>query len=77
MPHELDLIFTLTGGLAVALGLGLLTQRLRMSPIVGYLLAGVVVGPFTPGFVADKPLATRAAGALIQYVHETQNGAAG
>jgi monovalent cation:H+ antiporter-2, CPA2 family len=61
MPHDLDLIFTLTGGLAVALALGLVTQRLKMSPIVGYLLAGVVVGPFTPGFVADKPIADQLA----------------
>jgi monovalent cation:H+ antiporter-2, CPA2 family len=57
MPHNLDLIFTLTGGLAAALLLGSITQRLRLSPIVGYLLAGVVVGPFTPGFVAHAGIA--------------------
>ncbi|MFO0952058.1 MAG: cation:proton antiporter [Isosphaeraceae bacterium] len=55
--HELDLILTLTGSLAAALVLGYLTLRLGLSPIVGYLLAGVVVGPYTPGFVANKDLA--------------------
>ena len=61
MPHNLDLIFTLTGGLLAALALGLVTQRLRLSPIVGYLLAGVVVGPFTPGFVAKSEIAEQLA----------------
>ena len=55
--HESELILTLTGSLAAALLLGFITQRLRLSPIVGYLLAGVIVGPYTPGFVADRPLA--------------------
>ena len=58
--HNLDLILTLTGGLAAALASGYLTQRLGLSPIVGYLLAGMLVGPHTPGFVADTP-ARRAA----------------
>ena len=61
MPHNLDLIFTLTGGLTAALVLGFITQRLRLSPIVGYLLAGIVVGPFTPGFVAHGGLAEQLA----------------
>src|SRR2546421_11913618 len=55
--RESVLILTLTGSLAVALALGYITQRLRLSPIVGYLLAGLIVGPYTPGFVADRPLA--------------------
>ena len=55
--HKLDLILTLTGGLAAALVCGYLTQRLKLSPIVGYLLAGIVVGPHTPGFVANQELA--------------------
>ena len=58
--HTYDLILTLTGGLAGALVAGYVTQRLGLSPIVGYLLAGVVVGPYTPGFVAE-PRARRAA----------------
>jgi len=52
MLHNIDLILTLTGGLTAALILGLITQKLKLSPIVGYLLAGIIVGPFTPGFVA-------------------------
>ncbi|WP_437282594.1 cation:proton antiporter [Sorangium sp. So ce375] len=61
MPHELDLILTITGGLTAALALGFVTQRMRLSPIVGYLLAGILVGPFTPGFVAHKGLADQLA----------------
>src|SRR4051812_24759789 len=55
------LILTLACGLAAALALGYVTHRLGLSPIVGYLLAGVVVGPNTPGFVADKHLADQLA----------------
>ncbi|PRH83479.1 YbaL family putative K(+) efflux transporter [Arenimonas caeni] len=57
MPHDTPLIALLTMGLGVAFLLGTLAQRLRMSPIVGYLVAGILVGPFTPGFVADMELA--------------------
>ncbi len=60
MAH-LDLILTLTGGFIAALALGLLTQRLGLSPIVGYLLAGIMVSPHTPGFVANKDLADQLA----------------
>ena len=59
--HETDLITTLACGLAAALALGYLTHRLGLSPILGYLLAGVVVGPHTPGFVADERLAAQLA----------------
>jgi CPA2 family monovalent cation:H+ antiporter-2 len=59
--HNLDLILTLTGGLAAALALGYLTHRIGLSPIVGYLLAGIAVGPHTPGFVADPNLADQMA----------------
>ena len=59
--HGTDLILTATGGLAAALVLGYVTERLRLSPIVGYLLAGVVVGPYTPGFSADRALAEQLA----------------
>lgn len=61
MPHNIDLILTLTGGLTAALAFGFITQKLGLSPIVGYLLAGVCVGPFTPGFVADNDIATQCA----------------
>ena len=59
--HESALILTVTGSLAAALALGFVTQRLGLSPIVGYLLAGVLVGPYTPGFVADRQLASELA----------------
>jgi CPA2 family monovalent cation:H+ antiporter-2 len=55
--HAYDLILTLSGSLVAALLLGYLTQRLGLSPIVGYLVAGTLVGPHTPGFVADAALA--------------------
>ena len=57
MPHDISLISTLAVGLALALALGYLVTRLRMPPLVGYLLAGIAVGPATPGFVADVGLA--------------------
>jgi CPA2 family monovalent cation:H+ antiporter-2 len=59
--HDINLILTLTGGLTAALILGYITQRLHLSPIVGYLLAGVAVGPYTPGFAADRGLAEQLA----------------
>ncbi len=61
MPHDTPLIATIVVGLSLAFALGTLAHRLRISPIVGYLLAGVAVGPFTPGFVADQSLATELA----------------
>jgi len=59
--HAYDLILTLTGGLTAALALGYVTHRLGLSPIAGYLLAGTLVGPHTPGFVADATLAEQLA----------------
>ena len=61
MHGNLDLILTLTGGLAAALALGYVTHRVGLSPIVGYLQAGIAVGPNTPGFVADPHLAEQLA----------------
>ena len=57
MPHATPLIATIVGSLALAFVFGTLAHRLRISPLVGYLLAGVIVGPFTPGYVADQGLA--------------------
>ncbi|KFN47290.1 YbaL family putative K(+) efflux transporter [Arenimonas metalli] len=57
MPHDTPLIALLAVGLVLAFVLGSLAHRLRLSPIVGYLVAGILVGPFTPGFVADPDLA--------------------
>jgi len=61
MPHHTELILTVTFGLAAAWAAGWAAQRLRLSPIVGYLLAGLVVGPYTPGFVANGELAEQLA----------------
>lgn len=55
--HELPLITTIAAAFTAALVLGVITHKLRLSPIVGYLLAGVAIGPYTPGFVGDVPLA--------------------
>ncbi|MRR59013.1 MAG: sodium:proton exchanger [Deltaproteobacteria bacterium] len=55
--HEIHILTTVAGSLGAALILGYVTQRLGVSPIVGYLLAGIVVGPHTPGFVADRTTA--------------------
>ena len=60
MPHHMPLISTIVVGLVMAFVLGAIAHRLRLSPLVGYLLAGVLVGPFTPGYVADQALANRA-----------------
>ncbi|HVK12172.1 MAG TPA: cation:proton antiporter, partial [Gemmataceae bacterium] len=59
--HDNDLILTLAGGLAAALVAGYVTHRVGLSPIVGYLAAGIAVGPHTPGFVADVHLAEQLA----------------
>ncbi len=57
MPHSSPLITTVVAALSLAWVLGVLAQRLRLPPIFGYLLAGIAIGPFTPGFVADPDLA--------------------
>ena len=61
MPHHPPLITTLVVGIVLAFALGMAAHRLRASPLVGYLLAGVLVGPFTPGFVADQSIASELA----------------
>jgi len=57
MPHHTPLIMTLVSAFVLAYVAGMVAQRLRIPPIVGYLLAGIAVGPFTPGIVADQALA--------------------
>jgi monovalent cation:H+ antiporter-2, CPA2 family len=59
--HAYELILTLTSGLGAALLFGYVTHRLGLSPIVGYLIAGTIVGPYTPGYVADASLAEQLA----------------
>ena len=61
MPHSVTLIHTIAAALGLALVLGFLTARLRLPALVGYLLAGVAIGPFTPGFVADAASASQLA----------------
>ena len=61
MPHETELIATIAIGLSAAFVAGVVAHRLRLPLIVGYLLAGVALGPFTPGFVADENLAPQLA----------------
>ncbi|MCK1859672.1 cation:proton antiporter [Legionella pneumophila] len=57
MHHSLPLITTIAMGFALALILGLISARLKIPPLVGYLLAGIVIGPFTPGLMADISIA--------------------
>ncbi len=61
MPHEPTLIATIAIGLSLAFVGGLIARRLRLPTIVGYLLAGVLIGPFTPGIVADQAIASELA----------------
>lgn len=61
MQHSQDLISTIAIGFSLALAFGLIAHKLKLPPLVGYLLAGVMVGPFTPGYVADVGLAPQLA----------------
>ncbi len=61
MHHELALINTIAAALGLALVLGFIASRLKLPALVGYLAAGIVIGPFTPGFVADSALAAQLA----------------
>ena len=57
MPHNTPLITTLVAALTAALLLGVVARKLRLPPLVGYLVAGMLIGPHTPGFVGDLDLA--------------------
>ena len=61
VPHEIGLIATIAAGFGLAMVLGYVAVRLRMPPLVGYLFAGIAIGPATPGFVADVGLAQQLA----------------
>jgi CPA2 family monovalent cation:H+ antiporter-2 len=61
VPHDSPLIALLSIGFGLAFVFGALATRLKLSPLVGYLVAGVVIGPFTPGFTADADLASEVA----------------
>jgi CPA2 family monovalent cation:H+ antiporter-2 len=57
VPHHTPLIATIVAGISLAFIFGAIAQRLRISPLVGYIVAGVAIGPFTPGYVADQSIA--------------------
>ena len=61
MPHDVPLISTIVVALGFAWVFGAVANRLKLPPLVGYLLAGIFIGPFTPGFVADQDLAIQLA----------------
>jgi CPA2 family monovalent cation:H+ antiporter-2 len=61
MPHDVSLISTIAAGFALALMFGFIATRLAMPPLVGYLMAGMLIGPATPGFVADLHLSSQLA----------------
>jgi len=63
--HDIALISTMAISLVYALVGGYIASRLRLPPLVGYLIAGIVVGPFTPGFVADRKLAPQFANLFL------------
>src|SRR3970282_1358820 len=65
MPPHTSLIAMLVGGFVLAFIFGALAHRLRMSPLVGYLIAGIIAGPFTPGFVGDQTLAPQLAEIVV------------
>jgi CPA2 family monovalent cation:H+ antiporter-2 len=61
MPHDSGLIFTLAGAFGLAFLMGLVATRLKLPPLVGYLAAGILIGPFTPGYTANGQLASELA----------------
>src|SRR5437763_107065 len=63
--HDLSVLITFAVGLAVALLFGYIALQLKLSPIIGYLLAGVAVGPFTPGVVVNRSIDEQFAGVVV------------
>jgi monovalent cation:H+ antiporter-2, CPA2 family len=61
MPHEAELITTIAASLGLAMVMGYIASRVKMPPMAGYLLAGIIIGPATPGFVANVGLASQLA----------------
>ncbi|MES2623816.1 MAG: YbaL family putative K(+) efflux transporter [Pseudomonadota bacterium] len=61
MPHNITLITTIAASFGLALAMGLVAVRLKLPPLVGYLLAGILLGPATPGFVGDPELSSQLA----------------
>ena len=75
MHHNTPLISTVVVGLVLAFILGALAQRVRVSPLVGYLVAGVLMGPFTPGYVADQGKKQLGSG-VVAFVATSEDGKA-
>ena len=61
MPHDVNLVATIAVGFVLASIFGYIADRLRLPALVGYLVAGIFIGPFTPGFVADPGMASQLA----------------
>ena len=61
MEHQTTLLITLALGFVAAFAFGFVATRLRLPPLVGYLMAGIVIGPHTPGFSADTAIASQLA----------------
>jgi len=61
VPHSVTLITTIAAGLGLALIMGFIAARLKLPVLVGYLIAGILLGPATPGFVADVELSRQLA----------------
>lgn len=59
MGHNISLITTLAAGFGFALILGFIAERIKMPALVGYMIAGIIIGPATPGFVADAHIASQ------------------
>ncbi len=61
MPHSITLIATIAASFGLALVMGLVASRMKLPPLVGYLVAGIMLGPATPGFIADAELSSQLA----------------
>ncbi len=59
MDHNVSVITTIASGFSVALILGFIAERIKIPALVGYLVAGIIIGPATPGFVADTHIASQ------------------
>ncbi|EOR04501.1 cation:proton antiporter [Acinetobacter tandoii] len=68
MPHNVDLIILLAFGFGLALVFGYLAARLRLPPLIGYLIAGIIISPNTPGIVADIQLANQLAELGVMFL---------
>ena len=73
MEHNISLITMLAGGFGMALICGFLAEKLKLPALVGYLLAGIIIGPATPGFVADMELAPQLLQRWPQYAQAHLN----